>query len=101
MNLDGWVDIVWHNSNDGRVATWFMFASQLVDGVLMNESAPDTNWRIRGIGDFDADGDADIIWQNRATGALAAWVMAGPTVAYGWFLPQTVPDTNWKIVAPR
>jgi hypothetical protein len=101
MNNDGYVDLVWHNSNTGAVALWLMKRMFLSDGRLLNESAPDTNWRIRALGDFDNDGDMDVIWQNDATGALAAWIMNGISVQNGMLLNSTVPDTNWKIVGPR
>ena len=34
-----------------------------------------------GIGDFDGDGKADILWQNSTTGQLYIWLMNGTTVA--------------------
>lgn len=101
MNRDGNVDLLWHHSTTGQVAVWLMNRTFLADGRLLNDSAPDTNWRVRALGDYDADGDIDVLWQNDATGALAAWVMNGISVQYGMLLNMSVPDTNWKIVAPR
>jgi hypothetical protein len=101
MNRDGNVDLVWHHSTTGAVAVWLMNRMHLMDARLLNDSAPDTNWHLRGLGDFDGDGDVDVLWQNDATGALAAWVMNGLSVQAGAILNMTVPDTNWKIVAPR
>ena len=101
MNGDGNVDLVWHHSTTGAVAVWLMNRMHLMDARLLNDSAPDTNWHLRGLGDFDGDGDVDVLWQNDVTGALAAWVMNGLSVQAGAILNMTVPDTNWKIVAPR
>lgn len=101
MNGDGHVDLMWHNSDTGAVAVWLMNRMHLTDARLLNDSAPDVNWHLRGLGDFDADGDVDVLWQNDSTGALAAWVMNGITVQNGLFLKMSVPDTRWKIVAPR
>ena len=56
----------------------------------------DTNWEIAGVGDFDGNGKADVIWRNRATGQNIAWLMNGLAVALSAFLP-TIADTNWEI----
>jgi hypothetical protein len=101
MNRDGNLDILWHHSATGEMAVWLMNRGQLVDARLLNESCPDLNWNVRGLGDFDGDGDVDVLWQNDVTGGLAAWVMDGVTVQRGLFLDTSVPDTNWKVVGPR
>jgi hypothetical protein len=69
-------DIVWHNSDDGRNAVWFM------DGLARSGSAnlfsvSDTNWSIAGVGDFDSNGFADLLWRNSSDGRNAVWLMDG------------------------
>ena len=39
----------------------------------------DTNWEIRGQGDQDGDGDADLLWRNKTTGEIYFWPMTGTT----------------------
>ena len=59
----------------------------------------DTNWKIVGMGDFNNDGQPDILWQNQATGSLSAWLMNGTSLAsLATVTPGVVSDTNWKIV---
>jgi hypothetical protein len=59
----------------------------------------DTNWEIRGVGDFDGDGKADVMLRNKATGQDIVWLMNGLSVANSAFLPA-IADTNWEIVGP-
>jgi hypothetical protein len=48
-----------------------------------------------GTGDFNGDGETDILWQNTVTGERAIWVMSGPNLVTAVMLP-TVP-TDWQI----
>ena len=57
----------------------------------------DTNWEIKGAGDFDGDGKADVILRNRATGQNIGWLMNGLSVSMAAFMP-TIADTNWELV---
>lgn len=52
----------------------------------------DLSWSIRGIGDFNADGQSDILWLH-TSGAVALWFMSAgqfsgdvypATLAAGW-----------------
>ena len=50
-----------------------------------------------GVGDFNADGKADVILRNKSTGQNIGWLMDGLTVSLAAFLP-TIADTNWEIM---
>jgi hypothetical protein len=101
MNGDGNPDLVWHQSITGQVAVWLMNGTNVVDGRMLNGDPPDTAWHVRALADYDDDGDVDVIWQNDATGALAAWVMNGLSVQQGMYLGANMPDANWRVVGPR
>ena len=83
FNGDGMSDMLWRNSN-GTLAEWFM------DGSAISSSAtptyqgsavsPAASWSVAGIGDFNGDGDADILWRN-SNGSLAEWLMDGSTIS--------------------
>jgi hypothetical protein len=58
----------------------------------------DTNWEIVGTGDFNADGNVDILWRDYSLGYNVIWYMEGVTWIGNEWLPA-VTDTNWKIEA--
>jgi murein DD-endopeptidase MepM/ murein hydrolase activator NlpD len=58
----------------------------------------DTSWEIVGTGDFNADGNVDILWRNYSLGYNVIWYMDGVTWIGNEWLPA-VTDTNWKIEA--
>jgi hypothetical protein len=59
-------------------------------------TVPDLNWRIVGIGDFDGDGKADVLWWHAGTGQVYVWLMNGLTIADSGS-PATVPDLDWTV----
>ena len=62
---------------------------------------PDTNWEIAGTGDFNDDGQVDILWRYYGTGGAqgynVVWYMNGATNIGSVYL-YAVTDTNWRIV---
>jgi LmbE family N-acetylglucosaminyl deacetylase len=102
LNRDGYRDLVWQHS-DGRLAAWLMRGYTRTSGVALTPSVvTDTNWKVRAVGDINGDGNIDLIWQHRVSGALSTWLMNGLRMAAGVSLnPAVVADTNWQIVGPR
>ena len=60
-------------------------------------SVADLNWQIISTADFNRDGNADILWRNRATGENAIWQMNSTGYQTGYFL-TTVADVNWRLL---
>jgi len=101
IDRDGWPDLIWQHEGSGAVSVWLMTGTRLRDGRLMTPSVvADTNWRIVGAGDLNADGQADLIWQHQTNGLISVWFMNGTVLRSGVLLsPGQVVDTNWKIRA--
>jgi probable HAF family extracellular repeat protein len=102
---DGKADILWRQST-GMLALWQMNGAVIVQrsAITFNGGtvAPDASWTLAGVGDFDGDGHADMLWRQASTGTVAEWLMNGSTVtssAAPTFQGQPVsPDSSWSIV---
>jgi hypothetical protein len=95
--------IVLQHQGDGRLEGWKWYCGYPYGTFKLSPSqVPDLNWKVRGWGYF-RDSFSYLIWQNEATGQIAAWKIGG-----GWpgttrldgtlLTPSEVPDTNWRIV---
>jgi hypothetical protein len=102
FDASGSSDILWRDRN-GHLALWFNGS----DGgaaypSYQNGSGPvDVAWQVQGVGDFDGDDRADILWRH-VDGLVGIWRMNG-----GLFVSDVYPrqvETSWAIeglVAPR
>jgi hypothetical protein len=52
-------------------------------------------WVIKGIGDFNGDGQADVMWRSTMTGQNVVWLMNGGAVSSTTVLPTV--DLTWDI----
>jgi probable HAF family extracellular repeat protein len=90
--VDGQPDIVWRNSN-GDVVIWFMSAGTITSSVDLGVIP--SNWKIQGTGDFNSDGNSDILWRNTTTGDVVMWLLNGGTIGSSAYV-GTIPMT-WTI----
>ncbi|MBL9147130.1 MAG: VCBS repeat-containing protein [Phycisphaerae bacterium] len=78
-NQDQRSDIVFHNKTSKAVNVWFMNGLAVSGGGPVSLTAASTKWKAEGLGDFDGDGHADILWRTD-TGALVIWFLVGQLV---------------------
>jgi hypothetical protein len=97
FNGNGTSDILWRNTTSGEVYLWLMNGTTIASQGEVGAVSPSSGWNIVGVGDFNGDGKADILWQNSTSGEVYIWLMSGTTIA-SQGTPATVsPSSGWSI----
>jgi hypothetical protein len=87
--LEGWVlveladlkgdchhELVWRNRSTGEVFAWYLANFRPSRGV--NLGTPSLNWRLRGIGKFNANPSDAFVWHNSRSGRVASGILIAP-----------------------
>jgi len=56
---------------------------------------PGPSWHVEGVGDFNGDGNSDLVLQNN-DGSIAIWTMTGYNISGGAVVGD--PGTDWRVV---
>jgi hypothetical protein len=93
---DGRADIVWRNASTGQNYLYPMNGTQILGSEGYLRTVADSNWKIAGVGDFDGNGRADILWRNAATGENYIYLMDGTSIIGEGYI-RTVADLSWQV----
>ena len=88
----GTAELLWTDTSAGTHALWMMNGTNVTGGAALPNTGP--SWHVEGVGDFNGDGTADILWQND-DGTPAIWTMNGTTPTGGAALPN--PGPSWHV----
>jgi glucose/arabinose dehydrogenase len=87
FNVDAQPDLVWQDTAAGFLGAWLMNGAAQSSAVLLSPAQVPTSWLIVGGGDFNADGNPDLVWRDLATGATVVWYMNGTTAVGADVIP--------------
>jgi ELWxxDGT repeat protein len=105
FNGDDRKDILWRNTSSGETAIWLMNGATITNGADTTFGGlavrPDASWSVAGVGDFNHDGNSDILWRN-SNGTLNEWLMKGSTITASNSITfngsALAPDASWHLV---
>lgn len=102
FDSDGRPDVLLQNTVTGQIGLWFMNGVNVIRGTNVAEYPSGTNFKVRGVGDFNGDGKADfaIQWSNNDLPKINVWIMDGE---YSLDIHDitTIPSPNTFLAAPR
>jgi hypothetical protein len=80
FNADGRVDVLWRDTQSGAVGIWLMDVTGTSIASMAVPASPPLEWVVQGVGDFNGDGKADILWRETSSGAVGIWIMNGTSI---------------------
>jgi hypothetical protein len=73
---DGYNDSLWRNQRDGTNLWWLMDSSGNIRQTVELLQVSDVNCGVVGVGDYNGDGQLDLLWHHAQFGQTAWWIMA-------------------------
>ena len=99
FNKDGNVDILWrYEGAGGYNVVWYLNNATWIGSAELI-SVGDTVWQIMGTGDYNNDGNVDILWRYNGARRVQRHLVheRGDLGESAELLP--VPDLTWRIVS--
>src|SRR2546426_1190980 len=90
---------MWWSTSTGEKYFFSMMGGTTIPTEGYLRTVADPAWQVKGVGDFDGDGKADIVWRNSSSGQNYLYPMDGTTIKPTEGYLRTVTDLDWQIVA--
>ena len=100
FNGDGKSDILWRNGTTGENYLYPMNGTTILGTEGYLRTVADTAWQVKGTGDYDGDGKADVLWRHATSGENYLYPMDGTAIKASEGYLRTVPQPNWQIQYP-
>src|SRR6266511_4014821 len=101
FNGDGDSDVLWRQDGSGQIYVWEMNGQQVqTEGAVAHAFVTD-DWHVQGIGDFNGDGNSDVLWRQDGSGQVYIWEMNGQQVQAGGAVAHAPVTTDWHVQGVR
>jgi hypothetical protein len=98
-NSDRFADLVWRNQQTSQVQVQLLNGTTSLGAGPIANSPFDSSWSIAATGDFNGDGDTDLIYRHGNDGLTAIQFLNGLQAAGGGAIPNNPFGPDWNIVA--
>jgi uncharacterized repeat protein (TIGR01451 family) len=99
---DPYADVLWHRPGADRPELWMMNGSAVEMRGMADHGVRGGRVEVAGSGDYDGDGQADVLWIDPDTGGLRVWLMDGFQVtAVGRLGRPPSPESEWTVVRTK
>jgi uncharacterized delta-60 repeat protein len=95
FNHDGNTDFLWQQNTTGTVSIWFMNGTNIVGISKLNGQPATQGWRVAASGDFNGDGQRDLVLQKGAN--IKYWFLNGTNVESTLTVTNQMPAA-WRLV---
>jgi hypothetical protein len=97
FNGDGNSDVLWGQDGSGQVYLWEMAGQQVqAEGAVEHAFVTD-DWHVQGVGDFNGDGNSDVLWRQDGSGQVYVWEMNGQQVQAEGAVAHAPVTSDWHV----
>jgi hypothetical protein len=97
FNGDFNCDLLWRQDGTGQVYVWEMNGRQVQAEGAVAHAPVTTDWHVQGIGDFNGDGNSDVLWRQDGSVQIYVWEMNGRQVQAEGAVAHAPVTTDWHV----
>jgi hypothetical protein len=101
FNGDKTTDLLWSNNASGLNLAWLTHPNGTVSAVNYPSVSAANGWFMNGIDDFNADGNADLLWYNVFSNQTLAWLLNGGKIISQPSFGVVAKPSVWNFKIPR
>jgi Ca2+-binding RTX toxin-like protein len=97
FNGDGNSDVLWRQDGGGQVYIWEMDGLGLKAEGAVAHAAVTNDWQVQGVGDFNGDGNSDVLWRQDGGGQVYIWEMDGLGLKAEGAVAHAAVTNDWQV----
>ncbi|MGX4770611.1 FG-GAP-like repeat-containing protein [Bradyrhizobium guangdongense] len=96
FNGDGKTDLLMLNDATHELQVWLMNGTQVTSQTTIGTISASAGWRFADVGDFNGDGQTDLLLLNDVTHGVAVWLMNGAQVTANPQISTISASAGWR-----